>query len=250
MSDEKDLLGSLKRSFNYCNYRSRCEVLGGCLVEAMSDIPSPATLLDVGCGEGMERSPEILASLRAKAGRYWGVEPDPSAEVPQAAFDSVWRSTLEDSGIPGQSVDLAYSCMVAEHIQDPLSFARRLHDILKPGGQFFMLTINGRSYLGRLARWANRLRVQEALLRLAVGRADVERYHYPAFYRFNTERQIRPVAEAAGFAKAEFIYLERGEATGYYWPSQLRWIGRTIDWKHRVLGQSDRFNNLLAVLTK
>jgi SAM-dependent methyltransferase len=206
-------------------------------------------VLDIGCGYGIRQEREPQRRIAAVAGRLWGLDPDPEVAVDAALFHEFWRSTLEDAPIPAASVDVAYAHMVVEHVADAARFADKLHHVLKPGGCAILLTINARSYLGRAARATGKIRAQDSILRLLRGKSVVERYHYPALYRFNDEREVTRIALETGFESAEFAYLDRGEARVYF-PGPLRFIPRCIEYKHRILRQRAYLTNLMIVLRK
>jgi len=244
-----DLFERLRRGFNQGNYEDRREVFVECVREAVERRGPSPTVLDIGCGYGIRRERDPQRRIAAAAGRLWGLDPDPEVEIDRELFREFWRSTLENAPIPAESVDVAYAHMVVEHVADTPRFAHKLHHVLKPGGCAILLTINARSYLGRAARIALRIRAQDSILRALRGGSVAEDYHYPALYRFNDERVVTRVALAAGFEKAEFAYLDRGEARVYF-PGPLRFIPRCIEYKHRILGQRAYLTNLLIVLRK
>jgi SAM-dependent methyltransferase len=243
------LFEQLRDGFNQGNYRDRRDVFVECVRQAVAKRGPGATILDIGCGYGIRREREPQRRIVEMAGQAWGLDPDPAVEIDPGLFQKFWSSTLEDAPVPPGSVDVAYAHMVVEHVADAPRFAAKLHDLLKPGGCAVLLTINAHSYLGRVARAANRLRAQDAVLRWIRGKQEVEDYHYPALYRFNDEDAVKKVANAAGFATTEFAYLDRGEARIYF-PRPLRWIPRCLEYKHRALQQRTRLTNLLIVLSK
>jgi len=244
-----ELFERLRQGFNQGNYDDRREVFVECVRQAVERRGPAPTVLDIGCGYGIRREREPQRRIAAAAGRLWGLDPDPEVEIDRELFQEFWRSTLESAPIPAESVDVAYAHMVVEHVADAARFARKLHHVLKPDGCAVLLTINARSYLGRAARMALRIRAQDSILRALRGGSVVEDYHYPALYRFNDERVVTRVALDAGFEKAEFAYLDRGEARVYF-PGALRFIPRCIEYKHRILGQRAYLTNLLIVLGK
>ena len=92
-------------------------------------------LLEVGAGTG-----HFLAAARDAGFDAVGVEP---AEVAaRIAIDELGVDVrvgfLEDVDLPEQSFDTVCAWHVVEHIRDPLSQLRRMHDALRPGGGLFL----------------------------------------------------------------------------------------------------------------
>ena len=243
------LFAQLRDGFNYGNYEDRRDVFVECVRQSVACRGPDTTILDIGCGFGIRREREPQRRIVELAGRAWGLDPDPDVEISPDLFDEFWSATLEDAPVPPGSVDVAYAHMVVEHVADAPRFAAKLHEVLKPGGCAVLLTVNARSYLGRAARTAHRLRIQDTVLRWLRGKQVVESYHYPALYRFNDEYAVERVARVAGFESIEFAYLDRGEARVYF-PKPFRWIPDCLEYKHRVLRQRTRLTNLLIVLTR
>jgi SAM-dependent methyltransferase len=169
--------------------------------------PRPLTILDIGCGKGFDTDVPLQESMARAADRYVGVEPDPTV-TPGGYFAEVHRCFFEDAPVPPASVDVAFAIMVLEHLPRPQAFFEKLWDVLKDGGVFWGLTVDGRHWFTRASLWSERLKIKELYLRAMHGRRGVERYEsYPAYYRSNTPAQIsvytRPFrsAECVNFAR-------------------------------------------------
>lgn len=208
-----------------------------------------AVVLDIGCGRGICRSSELQAEVAAVAGQFWGVEPDTTVELPAARFDRTWRSLLEASEIPANSVDVAYAAMVLEHVTDAAAFLGKIHDILKPGGVFIGLTISGRSFLGFVTKTTEALGIQDRLLRMLKGDQTVDEYHYPAVYCLNTEKKWIGFVADQGFGNLSFFYSDNHDSLGY-WPKSIRFIGRSIDGLKKLFRSRSLLNNMYIRLEK
>jgi ubiquinone/menaquinone biosynthesis C-methylase UbiE len=105
-------------------------------------------VLDVGCGNGHH-----LEALAGDIGHGIGVDLSPAMiEVAQARLqNSPWQGKLSfvtDDGerlgtLAEGSIDLAICVGALEHMLDKSAALANAHRILKPGGRFFCLTLNG-----------------------------------------------------------------------------------------------------------
>lgn len=91
-------------------------------------------ILEIGCGEGATGG-----YLRAEGRCDWagGVELMPEiAERARQRLDQVWDGDFEriEPDIAPQSIDVILCLDVLEHMVDPWTAVRRLHEWLKPGG--------------------------------------------------------------------------------------------------------------------
>lgn len=110
---------------------------------------SGGKILDVGCGNG-----NYLYSLRELGWEVVGVEPDVKAAHfarIQLGLD-VRPVTLEEAGLPGDSVDIAFMLHVLEHVPNPLRTLQEVYRVLKPGGYLVIETPNIESWSARLFR--------------------------------------------------------------------------------------------------
>ncbi len=118
------------------------------LARVLADVPGPARVLDVGCGDGFATS---VAARRNPGHQFAGL--DWSARSLAQARErgvSVLRAGL-DSRLPvrSASVDVVIMSEVIEHLVDTDSAVEEAHRVLKPGGSLLLSTPN-------LAAWYNR----------------------------------------------------------------------------------------------
>jgi SAM-dependent methyltransferase len=150
------------------------------------------TVLDVGCGDGRiapfpwHEFPDVTRI---------GLDPDPAA----AENETLQRFVrLEDERIwevKDNSIDLAVSRYVLEHVQDPHLFLGNLRRVLKPGGRFVFLTPNSRHPVSLISSVLPH-RLKERILERLHGAASDD--IFPTHYRMNTPAQIRALAAASG----------------------------------------------------
>lgn len=142
---------------------------------------SGARLLDIGCGTG-----DFLREAVNAGYAVTGVEFSPSSAATAAARVSgtVIQGTLESAAFADGSFDVVASSDVIEHVRDPLSFAREVRRILKPGGVAIISTPD-------LDSWSHRL----------LGRRWVE-YKIEHLLYFN-HRSLELLLREAGFTQIE-----------------------------------------------
>ena len=99
------------------------------------------------------------------------------------------------------SFDLVTANMVFEHVQDPKTALGEIGRILRPGGRLVFHTPNVFGYTTALSVLLPEL-LKKPVAHCLHGRAakDV----YPTFYRFNSRRAIRRLADSTGFVVRGF----------------------------------------------
>lgn len=159
-------------------------------------------LLDIGCGRGAGKEDACnwrrsLQSFKGRVAHVTGIDPDPDAAGNPDLDDfrlieqpDVWQ--VED-----ESIDLAVSDFVLEHVEHPDAFLAECHRVLAPGGHACFRTPNRFSYIA-LAASIIPNRFHTALTsRVQHGRRDED--VFPTFYRCNTKRSITRMMDKAGF---------------------------------------------------
>jgi SAM-dependent methyltransferase len=157
-------------------YRGRRTVLDG--VIAGLQLPTPARVLDAGCGSG--RNMIELARL----GSVTGVElSETSVELARKrdAGEVISGSVLE-MPFADDSFDLAVSLDVIEHLEDDLGALRELRRTVAPGGAL-LVTVPAYQWL-----WS--------------GHDEINHHH-----RRYTRRSLQRVAEQAGWRQLRTTYF-------------------------------------------
>ena len=141
-------------------------------------LAQPLDLLDIGCGAGV--AAEALARLGFNV-----LGLDAAGEAIEAArthavghgLSLAYRiGTPEDLLANGQRFPVITALEVIEHVSDPAAFLTTLRDLLAPGGQLFLSTLNRtpRSFL------AAKVAAEYLLRWLPVGTHDWRRFITPA----------------------------------------------------------------------
>lgn len=164
------------------------------------------TILDVGCGHGVQTR---LLALRAK--RAVGIDPSPDAVGRAKANQALGRmaerceyrlTTIEQAGFADQSFDRVFSVCVLEHIPDDESVLRHCYRVLKPGGKLVFS-------IDSLAT------IRDA----TVKNLHKERY---AVCRYYTAEAIREKLVAAGFANIRVTPLLRSQSARRWFEDGIR----------------------------
>ncbi len=191
-----------------------------------------ATVLDIGCGHGFDGDGDLQRSLAEQANRFIGIEPD--MEIPSPVyFTEVHPCTFEEAPLEPDSVHVAYSAFVLEHVEQPALFWRKLHGCLVPGGVFWGFTVDARHLFSVVSLAAGKLKLKDAYLDWLRGRRGADRYeNYKTFYRANTPGQIRRHTRA--FRRADYLSVHRVGQLNYYFPRTLwpalHWVERLFMW--------------------
>jgi SAM-dependent methyltransferase len=119
------------------------------LKDVLRDVASPASILDIGCGDG---SATILAAQVNPGHRIMGL--DWSADALRHARSrglTLLRAEAGPAGLPIASgrADVVIMSELIEHLVDPDSALEEARRVLKPGGTLLLSTPN-------LAAWYNR----------------------------------------------------------------------------------------------
>lgn len=149
------------------------------------------TVLDIGAGAGERNSYNIKGRVQA----IWGADLDPRV-VDNPLLD---RGVVADgTTLPfdDNSIELAFSIYVQEHVAEPSTFAGEISRVLKPGGQYLALTPNRLHYVSLIAaltptsfhQWLNARRGRD------------EEDTFPTLYRLNTPTAVARYFRAAGFS--------------------------------------------------
>ncbi len=234
--------------YNYRLTSSFSRVLVRLVIDECRRRPGPVRALDIGCGQGIGGRLDFEQAIRAHVGELWGLDPDEAERPAPGRFDNHQHAVMEEATLPAGYFDVAFSCMVMEHVEDPLRFMRALARCLKPGGVYLFVTPNIRHYFTGTAALLHALRLDEMVLRF-INPRGYEEYHYPVRYRFNSERRINAVAAQAGWAPPRYAYIEADDPVGYM-RGPLRPILHLLAFKRRVMRNPRSLVTLVGRMTR
>ncbi len=175
-----------------------------------------ATVLDIGCG----RTAPNLAQLIGKAANLYGIDVvEFTIDDPRMQLFANDVRAMKD--IPSNSVDLAYSRAVMEHLERPEEAYREIARVLKPGGVYVFTTPSIYDY-GSIAALLIPNRFHAAIVSATEGRDgdDV----FPTVFGSNSRRAIGRHATMVGLEVQQLDYI--GQYPSYLvFNRVLFWLG-------------------------
>lgn len=198
----------LATRYNFLKTSDRRAMLVRLVLNELRDAPSPKRVLDIGAGKGIGRQTSFQSAIAQQCNEMWGVEPDKGVVRTDGVFAQFQHALMETAELPENAFDVAYAFMVMEHVADPAAFLSAVRRCLKPGGVFLFMTPNLRHYFTRSANLLKAMKLDELTLRVLRRQSDLDEYHYPVVYRFNTPSQIDRAAEQSGMSRPGYVYLE------------------------------------------
>jgi SAM-dependent methyltransferase len=206
----------LASSYNFRYQGARSEIFADLVIEECARTARPSRVLDIGCGKGIELNLDLTRKIAKACDELYGIEPDTGIVPPEGVFTTYEHALMETSKVEPGSVNVAYSFMVMEHVQDPGAYMKAVYKALRPGGSYMFMTINANHYFALLAGTARSIRIDEMALRAIRGKAEVESYHYPTAYKVNSPRSIGRVARELGFEEPTYAFMEQHGPTPYF----------------------------------
>ncbi len=166
----------------------------------LDHVSDETILLDAGAGSGC--LPQM--NFKGQVAKVIGV--DPSEGVVNNPFLNEAHVGFCDNMpfLQSNSIDVAVSNNVLEHVEHPAIFLREVQRVLKPGGVYIVKTPNIYHYIPCIARitpdwfhvFYNKLR--------GVSADDV----FPTRYKVNSKKSFNENAKKAGFSIVEFQLVE------------------------------------------
>lgn len=165
------------------------------------------TFLDIGCGRGAyAEAPTFIRNLRTfrdKCQRVIGIDVDEFASK-NPFIDGFHKIEGTPWQIASESIDIALSDAVLEHVENPDLFFSEIQRVIKPGGYLCMTTTNILGYVCIISRILPERYHLSVLRKAQPNRKDLEVFH--AYYRCNTIRKVRRMLDKYGFDHVVYGY--------------------------------------------
>ena len=174
---------------HYPSYESKRPV-----IEAMirQYLKKDLTLVDVGCGRGLETVIAYKDAVNVSIGVDVSV-----AIKDNNTVDFRVRGSAEMIPLASNSVDLVISQELIEHLKNPEDFFAEAARILKPGGHFILATPNllsWKSFISCITPYSLHVRLNKQLHN--IDGTDV----FPTFYRMNTLKRMNKCMTSNGMS--------------------------------------------------
>jgi SAM-dependent methyltransferase len=172
-------------------------------------ISSPDVVLDIGCGRGEFLEDEVvyrrnLRDLRGKVKKVVGIDVDPVSSENQSIDEYYQIVDGTEWPIKDNSIDLAFSDQVLEHIQDPEFFFNECKRVIKKEGYLCIRTTNSWGYIALGASiLPNRLH-SKILKRIQNDRSEED--VFPTVFRCNSIHRIKHQLSRIDFDSCVYGY--------------------------------------------
>ena len=190
----KPVQEQLKAAFPYDTHPNR--VIERAIAERLRP---DATVLDIGCG----RTAPNLSQLIGKAEKLYGIDVV-DFTVDNPAMQLFPNDVRDMKDIPSNSVDLAYSRAVMEHLENPEQAYAEIARVLKPGGVYVFTTPSIYDY-GSIAALLIPNRFHAKIVSATEGRAGED--VFPTVFGSNSRRAITRQAAEVGLDIDHFAYI-------------------------------------------
>ena len=154
--------------------------------------------LDLGCGTCIlppwkrEKEPDLIAG----AGAVVGLDYCMDSLKRNGSLNALVRGDISHLPFADESFKVVTANMVFEHLQEPEPQLAEIWRILKPGGLLIFATPNAHGYTTATGRYLPDT-IKKALIKALEGRNEED--VFPAYYRLNTEGDIRRAAYSSGY---------------------------------------------------
>jgi SAM-dependent methyltransferase len=194
-----------------------------CRVNAL--IKPLSVVLDIGCGRRSLEDPIIfrreLSKFRGKCEKVIGIDVDEGAKI--NPFIDEFRLIKNNCWpIGDESIDVAVTDWVIEHVEDPSFFFSECHRTIKPGGYLCIRTMNLLSYVGIGSKLIPN-KYHYVLKETMQSRVLENEGIFPVYYKCNTIRKMRRFFDEYGFDN--YVYGFEAEPSYMSFSKFFYWLG-------------------------
>lgn len=201
------------------------------LVERLVDELRPATVLEIGCGQG------AVGARLARRADYLAVEPDPTSYAVAAPRVSACGGTVlnaDHTAVPAATTyDLVCAFEVLEHLADDDAALAEWVPFVRPGGHLMLSVPAFQDRFGPMDTRVGHYRrydpdqLTERLLKAGLVRPRVEVYGWPLGYALELVRNRMDARQLA--AGGEQSVEDRTAASGRHLQPGRAAVGRAIE---------------------
>lgn len=154
--------------------------------------------LDLGCGHKLLPiwRYESECRLTERTNNVVGMDYDFDSLKNHKSIRTRVRGDISHLPFANNCFDIVTSNMVFEHLKEPIIQLEEIYRILKPGGTLLFHTTNSFGYCTIGAKIVPAF-IKDRLVWILEGRKEED--VFPAYYRINSPKTIRKLAELAGF---------------------------------------------------
>jgi SAM-dependent methyltransferase len=229
------------------------------LVGRLVDELKPATVLELGCGQGS------MGARLARRADYLAVEPDPiSFAVAEPRNTACGGRVLnaDHTGVPaGSTYDLVCAFEVLEHLEDDDAALADWVPLVRPGGHLMLSVPAFQSRFGPMDTRVGHYRrydpdqLTERLAKAGLTGTRVQVYGWPLGYALELVRNRMDARHLAAVAEQDESFEERTAASGRHQQPGRAAVGRAIEGATLPFRYLQRFaptrgTGLVAVATR
>ena len=161
---------------------------------------------DKGYHTSLATSYEVLdqAGNRVEGGEFATVEDLAIQQNPEELL--LKQDVCNMEGVASESIDLAFSRAVMEHVNNPRAAFHEIYRVLNYGGKYIFLTPGSYDYATIISKLIpNKLHAK--IVKYAEGREESDTF--PAYYRSNSKKAITKYANEFGFRVTMLSYISQ-----------------------------------------
>lgn len=172
-------------------------------------VPEGAKWLDIGCGHQIlpEWRHKQEQEIAARASLVVGLDYDRPSLLKHRTISARIQGDIRRLPFRENTFDIVTANMVVEHLYAPEEQFKEIERVLKPGGAFVFHTPN---YYCPIVLTASLVpdRLKRAIIKILEGRKDED--IFPAYYKANTEKDIKRLSVVSGFIVEEIKLITSG----------------------------------------
>ena len=174
-------------------------------------VTNKSVWLDVGCGKNLlPHDYELSKNLSNRAKLLVGIDPD--LNINENVFVHKKKQICLEDFETSQKFNLITLRMVAEHVESPVKFVRKIARLTESSGLIVIYTVNKFGWIPFLT-YITSFRIHLFFQKI-LWKVEGDKDTFPTYMRMNTKKCLNKVFIKNGFEPVFFSYLE--EASIFY----------------------------------